>query len=909
MIKHYYLSLLLMLPLMVFSQDGEVDLTFNTPVHTSAPNINGFEDQFGVASVFSAKILANGKLLVYGKFDSYQGVTVNDVAVLNTDGTLDTTFSAGTGITENFNTGAQQTLDVQPDGKILIAGSFTTFNGLAANNLVRLNTDGSVDHSFIPALPFHAYITCIKLQNDGRILCAGSFAGEFEDPKGDIIRLTTDGSIDTSFTTGTGFTMSLPLAEPDPGFVYTIAIQDDNKILAGGYFARYNGVTKFNLVRLNADGTIDTNFFIGEGASVLEPYTEHFGTVNKIVAHPSSGKIYIAGTMAMFNGEPSKNVIRLHEDGTVDSAFNFTDDPGYSQGFPDRYISELAVNYEGKLLIGGSFFLNNCRDIAMYNQDGQTDIGFTAQVTGSLDNITTICTAGTAIYAAGHFSAVNGYNNNKGSVVKLHENGQTDLSFNPNLGANAVSGKCQTAFEMADGNIIISVQNPDAPWFETVNTALYNERPAPGALKINADGSIYTADYGNFLTSNVAAAFISSDNLGNLVLSDPVATSKLYANGVTSPLYTNTRSIIAPYDVNVNVFTNVHAVQPDNKIVIAGNFRYTDRLGGVYRQRIMRVNSDGTLDAGFYVGKGFNGTEISGSGYFNDYIIEVDALAIQADGKILAGGYFSDYNETAVSNIARLNIDGTLDDTFNQGSGFNKPVKNVKYLANGKLIICGYFTQYNSVPVNYIVRLNEDGTIDPAFTSPYTLNPEPLHTAHISNVTVQPDGKYLVSGNLYNVQFLNRLNADGTLDATFNNEIVFGGTVSDYSDLVTSLSTLHNGKILVTGTFTYIDGIRRTGIALLNNTAPIADTNDNVKGNTATQKVIIAPNPVNNTLIMKSAIVINRIELFTLDARLLQSGNVTQNKCDVSALPAGIYMVKMYSGKDVFNSKFIKNSF
>jgi len=905
MIKYYLLCLLLMLPLAIFSQDGEVDLTFNTPVHTSAPNVNGFEDQFGIASVFSAKILANGKLLVYEKFDSYQGIAVNDVAVLNTDGTLDTTFSAGTGITENFNTGAQQIMDVQADGKILIAGSFTVFNGVAVNNLVRLNTDGSVDDSFVPDLPFYTYITCVKLQNDGMLLCGGSFAGEFEDPKGDIIRLDTNGNIDAAFTTGTGFTMSLPVADSNPGYVYTIAIQEDNKILAGGYFARYNGVTKFNLVRLNTDGTIDTTFLIGEGASVAEQYTDHYGIINKIVPEPSTGKIYIAGTIAVFNGEPSKNIKRLHEDGTADATFNITNDPGYSQEYPDRYISELAINHEGKLLIGGSFFLNNCRDIAMYNQDGETDTGFTTQVTGSLDNVTTICTVGTVIYAAGHFSAVNGYYNNKGSVVKLHENGNTDLSFNPNLGANAVMGKCHTAFEMADGNIVVSVQNPDAPWFDDVSTALYNERPAPGVIKINADGSIHTTDYQNFIASNIAAAVISADNAGNLVLSDPVATSKLYPNGVTSPSFINTRAIIAPYNVNVNVFTNVHAVQPDNKIVIAGNFRYTDPLGGIYRQRIMRVNSDGTIDAGFYAGKGFNGVEISGNGYIDDYVIEVDALAVQADGKILAGGYFSDYNDTPVANIARLNTDGTIDDTFNQGSGFNKHVKGIKYLVNGKIVICGDFTEYDGTPVNYIVRLNEDGTIDPAFTSPYTLNPEPLHRAHISNVTVQPDGKYLVSGNLYNSQFLNRLNSDGTPDATFNNDIEFGGFVYDYADLVTSLSLLHNGKILITGTFTHIDSIRRTSIAVLDNTAPIAGTND-VKDIANLNKVIIAPNPVDNTLTIKSQFAVNKIELFTIEGRLLQSGTVINNNYDVSTLQAGIYMVKMYGYADVFISKIIK---
>jgi len=131
--------------------------------------------------------------------------------------------------------------------------------------------------------------------------------------------------------------------------------------------------------------------------------------------------------------------------------------------------------------------------------------------------------------------------------------------------------------------------------------------------------------------------------------------------------------------------------------------------------------------------------------------------------------------------------------------------------------------------------------------------------------------------------------------------------ISPYNYLghIESIKLLRNNKILVIGGFSHINNVRRTGIALLNNTAPVAGTNY-VKGNTAPNKVIIAPNPVAEVLTIKSGLDISKADLFTTDGRLLQSYKVAGNKCDVSDLPAGIYLVKMHSGNDVFNAKIIK---
>ena len=110
----------------------------------------------------------------------------------------------------------------------------------------------------------------------------------------------------------------------------------------------------------------------------------------------------------------------------------------------------------------------------------------------------------------------------------------------------------------------------------------------------------------------------------------------------------------------------------------------------------------------------FNPTDIgfeNGDG-FDNY---VNALAIQADGKVIVGGEFNKYNGALRNKIARLKIDGTLDSTFQVGTGFDWSVTSVALQSNGKIVVGGYFSSYNGNPCNNIVRLNTDGTFDHTF--------------------------------------------------------------------------------------------------------------------------------------------------------------------------------------------------
>ena len=207
--------------------DGSRDLTFNHPT------FNG-----GISSI---EIQPDGKIVVAGGFTSIGTVTRNGVARLNADGSLDSTFDVGVG------SGDVNIVTLQADGKILVGGGFTSFN-LAPNTffVARLNTDGSVDSSFINGGNVSTTYA-ILIQPDNKILLGGLGGGP-------VRRLNADGSVDDTF--------SCNLAAP----VIALAQQSNGKILAGGYFQSAGGqAIPPYLARLNTDGSIDPSFNIGQG--------------------------------------------------------------------------------------------------------------------------------------------------------------------------------------------------------------------------------------------------------------------------------------------------------------------------------------------------------------------------------------------------------------------------------------------------------------------------------------------------------------------------------------------------------------------------------------------------------------------------------------------------------------------
>ncbi|RYZ13646.1 MAG: hypothetical protein EOO70_08385, partial [Myxococcaceae bacterium] len=191
------------------------------------------------AMIYSLALQSDGKVLLGGAFTSINGTTRNRVGRLNADGSLDMGFDVGTVVNSTGSIWGSATplvraLAVQSDGKVLVGGTFTSINGTARRNIVRLNASGSVDTSFLVNGPSNTVYT-IALQSDGKMLL-GCISGR-------IVRLNANGSDDWSFyaDTGTNDTFN------------AIALQSDGKVLVGGSFSSISGKARSYLDRLDND--------------------------------------------------------------------------------------------------------------------------------------------------------------------------------------------------------------------------------------------------------------------------------------------------------------------------------------------------------------------------------------------------------------------------------------------------------------------------------------------------------------------------------------------------------------------------------------------------------------------------------------------------------------------------------
>ncbi len=364
---------------------------------------------FNIGTGFNNSVLSivpqpDGKILVGGEFTDFNGNTRNRLVRLNSDGTEDTDFYT------NLGTGFGSTvrgIALQSDGKILVVGSYTAFNGNTRNRLVRLNSDGTEDTAFYTNLGtgFNDAVNVIALQSDGKILVGGDF-GQFNGAvRNRLMRFNADLTVDTAFSANLGSGPS--------GEVRAIALQSDGKILVGGFFGIFDGTLRLRLVRLNTDGTEDTAFYTNLGNS--------FSSAVLAIALQSDGKILVGGEFTDFNGNTRNGLVRLNADGTEDTDF-YTN---LGTGFDDN-VTGLAVQSDGKILVNGVFTdLNgNTRNgLVRLNADGTEDTAFYTNLgTGFNSGIGKIVERlDGRILVGGGFTTFNG--NTRNRLVLLNSNG------------------------------------------------------------------------------------------------------------------------------------------------------------------------------------------------------------------------------------------------------------------------------------------------------------------------------------------------------------------------------------------------------------------------------------------------------------------------------------------------------
>ncbi|MBK9060158.1 MAG: hypothetical protein IPL81_09905 [Flavobacteriales bacterium] len=342
-------------------------------------------------SVLVNKVIVqpDGKILVGGGFTNYAGSGKGNLVRLNSDGTVDATFNPG-GSGPDF---LVQDIDLMPDGRILIAGNFNTYNGVQNNFVARLFPDGTLDPGFhVPPNSINSAVYAVALHRKNSVLVAGDFWVCSGHSQPHITRFDSTGVVDTTFLVGAGFTSTVydllvlpddrilaggtfflyqdnpcgriallapnglfdPSMDNDPGIhgsassVRALARQPDGKILVGGYFTYHNSVPRAAIARLDLSGAFDPSF-----TSPLYPYARVDAIAVQADGHILVGGEFI-GSMYDPNVPGPSCLVRMNADGSRDDTYDLGTGLGADPG--DTYfVRSIAVQQDKKVLVGGRF--------------------------------------------------------------------------------------------------------------------------------------------------------------------------------------------------------------------------------------------------------------------------------------------------------------------------------------------------------------------------------------------------------------------------------------------------------------------------------------------------------------------------------------------------------------------------
>lgn len=353
-------------------------------------------------------------------------------------GSIDTSFHVGTGfhIASVLGYGINA-LAIQPDRKIIAAGPFTSYNGTDFQKLIRLDSNGVIDSSYSIGAGFNGNITTVYMLKDTSLLVAGSFTTFNSTNVKGLIKLNKNGTLNASFN---------PL-DSNISLVKAIAVDTaTGKIYIGGLFTKVGNTTVKHIARLMPDGTLDNTFNVGTGFTHL---TYAQAPVNTLKVQ-SDGNLLVGGDFNFYNGEVASRLCRLLPSGTLDATF-------YTMF--NGIVNSIDLMNDGKIIVGGEFtsaMSNPFSKIVSLNTDGTVNASFDIGTGISGEVYVVKATPDNKILVGGSFNFFN--NVQTMALVQLNANGSRNSNFVIGTGFTLTSGNSSKVYSILvqpDSNVVV----------------------------------------------------------------------------------------------------------------------------------------------------------------------------------------------------------------------------------------------------------------------------------------------------------------------------------------------------------------------------------------------------------------------------------------------------------------------
>ncbi|HSE96999.1 MAG TPA: S-layer homology domain-containing protein [Blastocatellia bacterium] len=751
-----------------YNLDGSLDTSFDEDGKVLTPV------GLGNAVANAVAIQPDGKIVVAGHC-SGEGTGI-DYAVVryNTDGSLDPFFGIGGKQVTSFSQFSDQAFSVaiQADGKIVVAGTADT-GSTRKIGVVRYTTGGAPDITFggnqgrqiISVGTGLDGGRAVAIQADGKIVVAGFTTVSGSNLDFAVVRLTSGGSLDSSFgnlgKATTNF-LSGQISRSDQGT--SVAIQPDGKIVVAG-FSSNSTTTDFAVARYNTNGLPDTLFGGGTG-QVITTVGTGFNAANSVMITGGAfvQRIVVAG-YAVNGSRTDFALVRYNLDGSLDPLFGGGTGKVITPVGPNNSGISAVTRQAGLIVAAGAAFNGPLSDSAVvrYNSDGSLNSAFDGDGIRIDDfGLRPAAARSMAVQPDGK-TVVAGFSENR---------------FNPDFAVARYNpdGSLDTSFD-GDGTVTIDINSG---------------REEGNAMALQPDGKIVIVGYRRDASAQAL----------------DFAVVRYNTNGTPDTSFNGTGKVVTSVGSDDDEARAV-AIQPDGKIIVAGYVQVGPDDNDFV---VVRYNTTGLIDSSFNNG----GRIVTPFGPGKD---EIAAIAIQADGKIVVAGT-SDNGSNRDFAVARYTSAGSPDTSFGLfgkqitqiGPGHDE-ASGMAIQADGKIVVVGHSTNGSDLDIA-VVRYTASGSPDNSFDGDgIVTTPIGLGDDQGAAVAIQSDGKIVVAGSSIinsDVDFaIVRYNTNGSPDSSYGSGGKMVVDISGLNDIGQAIAIDPIGRVVVAGTANGLFGVIR----------------------------------------------------------------------------------------------------